>query len=151
MKAYILSIAGVVILSAVVAIICPNGKMGTFVKGCTRLFVLVVMISPLVGWIRTGKPALETGELEEDPAYLAACAHLLEERDEAAIAAYLSDEFSLSAEVDATRAASAYFPLEKIKVKLDLSGINEEEARIYIMTRVKEALETQYGTEAEVT
>ena len=37
MKAYILSIAGVVLLSAVITIIAPSGKMGKFLRGAVKL------------------------------------------------------------------------------------------------------------------
>ena len=43
MKAYILSIAGVVLLAAVITIIAPGGKMGKFLKGAVKLVILFVM------------------------------------------------------------------------------------------------------------
>lgn len=149
-KAYILSIAGMILASAVVTILCPSGKMGKFVKGTSRLLLLAVMIAPLAGLAGSGKPELETGQIGGDSAYLEACARLLEERDEAEIAALLREEYALSAEVAVRRGISAYFPLEKITARLDLSGINGEEARINIMTRVREDLGARYRTEAEV-
>ncbi len=150
MKAYILSIAGIVLISAIVTMICPGGRMGKFVKGTTRLFVLVVMIAPVIGWLKTGELNLPAGSAAVDEDYLVSCARLLEERDREEIGGFLREEFALSAEVAPKREISAYFPLAKITVRLDLSGINGEEARIYMMSRVEEALETRYKTEAEV-
>lgn len=150
MKAYILSVAGIVLVAAVVTMICPGGKMGGFVKGATRLFVLVVMVSPLVGWVKTGELSLETGTVAQDEAYFQACAELLRSRDEAEIAAFLLEEYGVSAEVAAKRGDPPYFPLEKITVRLELGGIIDEEARIHIMTRVEEGLKSRYRTEAEV-
>ena len=44
MKAYVLSIAGIVLVIAAVTIISPSGKMGKFIKGAGRLFILAVMV-----------------------------------------------------------------------------------------------------------
>ena len=46
MKAYVLSIAGIVLVIAAVTIISPSGKMGKFIKGAGRLFILAVMVAP---------------------------------------------------------------------------------------------------------
>ena len=48
MKAYILSIAGAVLLSAVITIISPSGKMGKFIKGTSKLLILVIMLAPVI-------------------------------------------------------------------------------------------------------
>ncbi len=150
MKAYILSIAGVVLIAAVVTVIAPNGKMGRFIKGTTRLFLLVIMIAPVIRWVGGGKPVFAERELPTDDAYLASCAQMLEKRDEAEIAAYLRDEFALTAQIDAERATSAYFPLQKISAILTLPGIIGEDERIHILTSVETALKERYGCTVEV-
>ena len=69
MKAYILAIAGAVLLSAVVAVIAPSGKMGKFVRGITKLFILLVMLSPLVSFLLKGATFdFGTDALAEDTA-----------------------------------------------------------------------------------
>lgn len=151
MKAYILSIAGVVLISAIVTIIAPNGKMGKFVKGTVRLFILVVMLAPFIGWIRGREfKALESANIGEDSAYLAHCRESIEAEDTREIAAYISETFEVSAQVEVIREDSAYFPLSKISVKVDWDGINGGDERIHIMTCIQEALTARYGAETEV-
>ncbi len=151
MKGYILSIAGIILISAVVTIVAPNGKMGKFVKGTVGLFILVVMISPLIGWMQKDAPAVE-GEtaIAEDESYLSKCAEMLAERDEEEIASSIAEQFGIRAEVEVRRAATAWFEREKITVKLDAEGINGEEERINIMTRIREALSVRYGCALEI-
>lgn len=141
MKAYILSVAGIILLSAVITLICPAGKMGKSIKGAARLLILFVMLSPFI----SATERLPEGEIAEDPAYLAACAGLLEAEDEQTLSAYIYETYALSASVNAERESSTPFSLKKITVRLDLSGINGESERIHMVTRVKEDLEKLYG------
>ena len=150
MQTYILSIAGVVLLSAVVTIVAPNGKMGKFVKGMSKLFILAVLVAPLASFAETGKFTLETAHIGEDSGYLRECASILEEEDEAEIAGYLFETFGVTAQVDVTRGTEANFPRQKIAVTLTEHGIIGEDERIYRMTQMKEALVGRYGCETEV-
>ncbi len=151
MKGYILSIAGIILISAVVTIVAPSGKMGKFIKGTAGLFILIVMVSPVAGWLKNGTKELAPGATAEvDGDYLGRCAAMLEERDEAAIAAYISEEFGCTAQVDVERSAEELFSPEKITVKLPADGINGDEARIHIMTRIRETLSARYGCEVEI-
>ncbi len=151
MKGYILAVAGVILLSAVVACIAPSGKMGRFVKGMMKLVILAVMISPMLGWVRSGTLDLSAASsIGTDEGYLRACSERLEEEDERAIAAFLLSDFSLSAEVDVTRSDDPSFEREKIRIILPAEGINGEEERINIMTRIREAVAARYGCEVEV-
>lgn len=151
MKAYILSIAGMILLSAVVAIVCPSGKMGKFVKGTVRLFILVVMLAPLIGWVQSGKLELNAASaIGTDTRYLEHCAELLEERDEEEISAYLLAEFNVIGRADVTRSAEAGFPRERIRIFLAEDGIIGEDERIHKLTCIRESVETRYGCRAEV-
>ena len=151
MKAYVLSIAGVVLLSAVAAIISPSGKMGKFIKGMTKLMTLLVILSPLISWV-SGKQtfALETASVQEDKSYLFRCARLLEQQDEEEIVIWLEEEFSVTAAAEVTRAAEVGFAREKIVVKILDFGIIGQDAHINTVSNVKDGLEAKYGCKAEV-
>lgn len=51
MSAYILSICGAVILSALVTIIMPEGKIGKFINGVLKILCVFIMLVPLVNWV----------------------------------------------------------------------------------------------------
>ncbi len=150
MKAYILSIAGVILLSAVISVIAPSGKTGKFIKGTVRLFILAVMLAPLFGWVKKGEPPAisENAAISEDEGYLMACAELLATQDEREIEAYLREQFGVEGEVRVERGAEPTFPRKKICITL--SGIIGEDGRIHIMTRVKEGVQQKFGGEVEV-
>lgn len=152
METYILALAGVIILSAVVACIAPSGKMGKFIGGMTKLLPLVVMIAPLIGLVKGDGLALSeaAGSVESDAGYFAACAARLESADEAEISAYLGEKFSVSAQVESVRGAEPPFRREKIKILVAPDGINGEDERIHILTRIREAVEADFGCDAEV-
>ncbi len=151
MKGYILAIAGVVLLSAVVTVIAPGGKMGKFLKGAMKLVILVVMISPVISFVKSGKVDLSApSAIGMDTGYLKACSARLEEADEEEITAFLSEEFSVKGEVRVTRSDSAPFSREKIIIILETEGINGEDGHKHIVTLIQEAVEARYGAQAEV-
>lgn len=151
MKTYILAIAGVILLSAVVTMIAPSGKMGKFIKGTLKLAIMVVMISPAVSWVRSGKLDFSaSSSIGMDAGYLEACSARLEASDEEEIEAYILGKFSLKCDVKVSRSDEAPFSREKIIVLIDASGINGEDEHINIVTCIREAVEARYGVQTEV-
>ena len=150
MKAYILSIAGAVLLSAVITIISPSGKMGKFIKGTSKLLILVIMLAPVIS-IFSGKAiSLESSAVGTDTGYLESCAKILEERDEESIRVYLSEEFCVQGDAQVTRSFESGFPIQTIHVKINDFGIIGQDEHIDIMRRVQAALEEKYGCSAVV-
>ena len=97
MQAYILSVAGAVLLSAVVSLILPEGKLAPLIRGMTKLITLVLLVSPLISLLR-GEVFFSDGEtVAEDEDFLLSCTQRVEENDEQAIAAWLEEEFGVSA------------------------------------------------------
>ena len=150
MQTYILSIVGAVLISAVITIIAPSGKMGKFVKGAMKLFTLIVLITPFVSWFQSGELSLSAGVLKEDDGYFAACAEMLAKRDEEAISAAVREEFGLETTAEVVRKADATFAREKITVKISDFGIYGQGEHTHIIDRVQAFLVERYGDIAEV-
>lgn len=151
MKSYILAIAGVILLTAVITVILPGGKTGKFLKGAMKLVILAVMISPVIGWVKSGKPDFAApSSLSLDGGYLEACSARLERADEAEIASYILEEFSLDSEVEVVRSDRAPFSREKITVMVETGGIIDSDGHIDIVTCIKEAVEKRFGAQTEV-
>ena len=53
MNGYLLSIAGVVILSAILSTVLPNGKTSGLIKSVMRMACILAIISPIVTFFRT--------------------------------------------------------------------------------------------------
>ncbi len=152
MKAYILGIAGAVLLSAVVSVIAPNGQMGKFVKGGMKLVVLIVLVSPFITFFIKGEiPFLsEDKTISADTVYLETCEKLIKERDEAAIVTLLKEEYGVGAEVRVEYSDKNFAARKKISVKIKDFGIYAEDEHIDIMKKITAALREQYGCDAEV-
>ena len=151
MKAYILSIAGIVLVIAAISIISPNGKMGKFIKGTGRLFILVVMVAPFASFFGEKESSLfRSEEINTDEKYLARCAEMLGEKDEAEITAYLNETFSVSAEITVYRSESTGFPREKIEAKIFDYGIIGQGVHIDKSEKLRDLLEERYGCKAVV-
>lgn len=150
MKGYIFSIVGVVLLTALVAIVAPSGKLGGFIKGLVKLAGVFVLVSPFVALFSGESFAFETGTYAYDEEYLATSGALMEQEDEGAIAAYLTKEYAVTAEVRVKRTIPS-FSLKSIQVNIVDFGINGENEHINIVSRIQSDLKGRYGCEAEVT
>lgn len=149
MKGYILSIAGVILISAVISVIAPGGKMGKFVKGMTRLFIFVVLITPFVKFAKDPQTFFSDSEVGMDGDYLAVYTAMLSRADEKEISSLLAQEYGVEAEISVSRSFDD-FSYKKITVRITDFGINGEESHIDILSAIKERLEKSYGCAAEV-
>ena len=151
MRAYVLSIAGIVLVIAAISIIAPSGKMGKFIKGMGRLFILVVMVAPFATLFGDKRDKFfQSADIVTDNSYLLRCVEILCEEDEKEISAYLSEEFCITAQVQVFRSEKSGFPREKIEAKILDSGINGQGGHIDNAEDVRRALEERYGCEAVV-
>ncbi len=149
MKGYVLSIAGVILISAVISIIAPSGKMGKFVKSMSRLFIFVILITPFVRFVKNPDAVLPSSEITEDEGYLRAYTSMLCKADEEEIASWMEEEYGVKSSVFVSR-SSDDFSYKKIVVSVTDFGINGEESHIDILSAAKERLFGRYGCDVEV-
>ena len=150
MREYVLAIAGVVLVSAVISIIAPSGKMGKFIKGATRLAVLVILVSPFANVLSGGEFSFSSEQIAEDSAYLRRCADLLSEEDEKNIAKFMQTEFGVAGEADVIRNGNQNYAYEKITIKIYDFGIFGEDEHIDIMCKIQDSLQSKYGCGVEI-
>lgn len=151
MKEYILSIAGVVLLSAVVAVIAPNGKMGKFVKGTVKLIGLIILITPFVSLFRGEGFAFISEKIVLDSAYIQNSVDLMSDADAREITGYLKAEYGVVAEVECERDSDSRFSVKTLRVKIVDFGIIDEDEHIDILSSIRSDLKKRYCCEAEVT
>ena len=151
MRAYLLSIAGAILVAAIITILIPGGRMGKFIKGLTGLFLLAVILAPFIRGVSAGKFTFPESEaVSEDDGYYERCARMLSERDEAELSDYLAETYGVRAAVDVLRSSKPAFDRMKITIKLSPEGINGEEERIHMVACIREDVETRCGCKAEV-
>ncbi len=148
MKAYIISIVGAILLSALVTALVSDKKMGRFIKGIARLLVFSVLVTPLVALFR-GDGDLPSGasEIGTDSGYLARCTELLRESYGEEVGAVLAD-YPVWAETEISLSENGR--LEKITVKIGQNGINEQDGHIDMTAGIESALEERFRCEVEV-
>ena len=148
MKTYILSIAGIILLSAIFTIVLPGGKMGKFLKGMLK--TVTILLAPFVSWAGGKGFDFQTGDIIMDEKYLAYCAQSISEQDEKEIGAALKNNFGVTVEVSVERDSGSPFSVKKMQIKIIDFGINEENEHIIIVDKIKSTLEKKYGCTAEV-
>lgn len=151
MKSYVLSIVGAVLLSAVMSMIIPNGKIGKHIQGVGKLLVVLFLISPIITFIHDRTFSFQEGDLKYDQSYLETSAVLASEREAERIKIRIEEEYSIEIQVAVTRSADGSYRLEKILVKVVDFGINDLKNHIDIMTQMQNELRLEYACEIEVT
>lgn len=149
MKTYILSIAGIILLSSVVSIIVPNGKMGSFMKGVMRLLILVVIVTPMISLMQSGELNFTLQNYSMDESFLEYCVSIASSDDETYIAEFLFDEYGVIAEIKTVRSIDHY-TIKKITANVWDLGIFGQDEHIDNIGHIKMILEEKYGCEAEV-
>lgn len=150
MQAYILSVAGAVLLSAVVSILVPDGKLGPLIRGMSKLITLILLVSPVISLFRGGDFTFDETAFREDTAYLAASAERAEESDERAVEAWLESEYGILAEADVDLAEDGSYSAKSVTVRVSDFGIYDGEKHIDISLQIEEMLEKRFGCGAEV-
>ena len=150
MQAYLLSVAGAVLLSAVVSILVPEGRLGPVIRGVTKLVTLLLLVSPVISLLRGASFSVEETALGEDADFLSYCAERVEKRDEHSVEARLLEEYGISAVADLDLAADGSYSAKYVTVTVSDFGIYEGEAHIDISLQIEAALSERFGCEAEV-
>lgn len=144
MRGYILGVCGAVIISALVMILLPEGKTGKFIKGIVRLFCLLVMLVPLLGFFQSiargdyGQIVDPNGEMELDKTFIEFMYGRRADEDEEMLETALSEELAIvvSAEVLWNYAEYAYNVTE-VKIKIENFGMCGEDEHIFIIEQVE--------------
>ena len=149
MKAYILSIAGIILLSALVTVIAPGGTMGKFVKGVMKLLCLLVFLAPLTA-LAKGEWEFAPAAIATDVSYLQSCEELCEQKEGESIAGYLSEQYGVNTRVEVDCDADSAFSVKNISIIIEDFGINPPENHIDIIARIENEMKSRYRCGVEV-
>ena len=166
MSGYLLSIAGIVLLSAILSVALPGVKTAKLIKGTAKLACLFVILAPVLRFFKEGAEGGEgnfpffSGEtvIETDGGFIDYCSTKRIESAEKALGEKLSEVFSFRAEVTleweyrgsltGEDYQSAYEGREILITKAvvrDPDGVIGEEVK----REVTEYVAEEYGCEAE--
>lgn len=103
MSAYLLSVVGVVLVSAVLAAVLPEGKTSALVKGVTKLCCLSVILTPVLLFFQKGGKNDENFSLfssekviERDTAFINYCSEKRAENAETLLEQDIRKQFGLA-------------------------------------------------------
>lgn len=150
MQTYILSVAGAVILSAVVSLVLPEGRLAPLIRGAAKLITLLMLVSPLLSLFRGEAFFQNNDTAAEEDRFLLSCTQLAETNAERAIGSWLEEEFGVLAESRVTLARDGSYSAKEVTVCVTDFGIYGEEAHIDISLQIGEALEKWFGCPVEV-
>lgn len=146
MEKYILSVCGAVILSALVTILLPEGKIGKFINGILKLFCLLIMLLPLYGLFETFLHTGGGGGFEGEQAQLAPDEEYLDyvygkqaKMQETQLSEYFAEKYGVETEIAiAWQCAEFSYDVTKIEIKIKNFGMNDESTHIYIIDQIED-------------
>lgn len=142
MQAYIWAVCGAAIISALAAILLPEGKIGKFINGILKLFCLAVMLTPLFGLFGEFSEKLPSGgddsaETELDSDFIDYMFGRRAEENAAELEKLLEEEFgvAVSAEILWDYAEYAY-NVTDVNIKIENFGMYGDDQHIFIIGQV---------------
>ena len=136
MKAYVLAIAGMAILTAVVTLVMPRKKFSGTIGWILKLCMILTLVGPILGFIRQDPTEFSSAEsiFTQDGAYINNSYALAVERElKSRYGVTVRAEVSLAAAGGETGGAS-------VKIYIDDFGMNAEEEHINIITQIAETV-----------
>lgn len=133
-KEYILSVAGMAIVTSVVSILIGEKKYTKTVNGVLKLCMLVTLVTPLLTVFRQNTTNFFSSEriFEQDAAYINNSYSL-------AVESQLKSQFNVSAQAE----VSLYEErgdIKRVKIYILDFGMNEKEEHINIITQIADAV-----------
>ena len=158
MSEYIWAVSGAAIISALAAILLPEGRIGKFIKGILKLFCLAVMLTPLfsvaeqflngdLGAVAGGGDS-SVSELDEQ--FIDAVFDSRAKEQAKEIDALLEDEFSVAVSAEVVWESVEYaYRVTDVNIKIENFGMYGSDEHIFIIGQIKDRVQ-ELLPEAEV-
>lgn len=147
MKTYVLSVAGIVILSALISLFAPNGKLNHTIKGITRLACITVLVVPFTNLEQTFHLP---DEIQPQESYIHSCIQLAEEYETQFVVQRVYTKFKARCEAKIECKAQAPFSVKNVQVNVMHVGISDNSSHINILDEIYSWLKTTYSCPLEV-
>lgn len=143
MKSYILSVVGMILLSVVVGLVLPEGRMAVYVKSMVALFLFFVVVSPILQVV-SGSKKLEFETAKIDANFVATVNDSVVKNTKEKVEKQLLDNFEVSADVeilyetqnDVVCFVGARVLLEENDVKLNSDRLEEIKKQVALILKI---------------
>ena len=146
MSGYVLSVIGVILISAILTAVLPSGKTSSVIKGVTRLACVLVIVMPILVFFQSGEWKIgktffqddfSESVIQTDEAFIQYYSEMRVREAERKLEEELFKEFSVNANVTLrweieTSEYASYYEDEKIKI-----------TRIYVVNDKKQTEEVE--------
>ena len=155
MKTYILGVCGAVILSALIFLLLPDGKLGKFIGGVLKLFCIAVILTPVpqllsdfrLVWSGEGDGAAAA----LDDAFILQMFGRRADAQEAELAALFADDPGVTVCAEVGWEAEGYtYRVTDVSVRIEDFGIYGEERHIFVIEQVEACVREWYSAEVNV-
>lgn len=153
MKEYMISVIGIVLISAIIITLQPEGKTGAVIKGVSKLSCLLVILAPIGNFFQDkhGEKSFFDFSLENvietDEAFIDYCSRTRVENAEVILQDRLYEKFDCAVQVDlqweyapSITGEASYKDYVGKEVKITgifLSGVSDEKTQEEIRTYLK--------------
>ena len=154
MSGYLLSIAGVVILSAILSTVLPNGKTSGLIKSVMRMACILAIISPIVTFFRTGSLSVSgvknsdaifsQSVIEQEQAFIHYHSEMRIAETEKALEKEILQQFSVEVSVDLSWKFETGYDAIKI-TKIHVVSMEEKDGEV--LKKMWEYLTKNYCSE----
>ncbi len=151
MKAYILSVCGAVLISALVTLLMPEGRSGKFIGGILRLFCLLAILAPLLAFVRSDLPDLSSSaQSAPDGAFIEYFYGRYAKEQGKMLEKTLEEEFSLSLNVQIGWEIDGYsYHLSEVAVEVENFGMYGEGEHILVISELESRVRALTNLSAE--
>ncbi len=131
MKAYVLAVAGMALLTAIVSVLIPEKKFGKTINGVLKLCMLLTLVSPIFQYVRQDTPNFLLNEsiFGQDTAYINNSYAL-------AIKTQIENQYDITIEVNVTFEEKQ----KRVTIYIRDFGMNEKEEHINIINQITETV-----------
>ena len=154
MSAYLLSVVGTVLFSAILTMVTPEGKTSVIIKAATRLACLVVILFPILNFFQTGRLFeinFASSGIRSDVKFIEYCSKINVENAENLLKEEIEKEFEFPCEVrllwEEVKESENGYEFFKIKIiKAEIVGEFDESTA----EKIKAFIQKVYSCDAEV-
>ena len=142
MQAYIWAVCGAAIISALAAILLPEGKIGKFINGILKLFCLSVMLTPLFGLfgeISAEPPAGDdsTAGAELDSDFIEYMFGRRAKESASELKELLEEEFAVAVSTEILWDYAEYeYNVTDVNIKIENFGMYGDDEHIFIIGQI---------------
>lgn len=148
-SAWILSILGAFVLTTLVDILLPNGKMTSIIKMLSSLIVFGIIISPLIGIVKDDISIFDTAKFETNTSITQGIESRKLEYQKQNFVSLVSSELEIACSVEIyQKKEDSLSVVDYVEIYISDGGITDENENINIQEKLVLLAENYFGIDS---